>query len=162
MSGGPHTTATCSFATRAQHISLMEKYVLRCLPPYWKDFHEVLLDLRGAIWPGKDVNVLSAKNEAAHDTFLSVLTKARDRYREEGEVPAPYAPLTDRQITYNAAQKRKGKDSDAYVEAKRSKTVAETTLSLNRSSYPHRSSPASGSTRRTSARLAGMIAGPSV
>ncbi len=38
---------------KAQHITSMDRYILQRLPPYWKDFHEVLLELRGAIWPGE-------------------------------------------------------------------------------------------------------------
>ena len=159
------STLDCHLLVRnkAQHITSMDKYILQRLPPYWKDFHQELRDLREAIWPGKDTNVLTAKNEATHDGFLKVLTKAREKFRDNGEVPAQFAPVTDRQIAYNAAQKRKGKDSDAYIEVKRSKTLADTTLSLNRNrASPHHSSPASGSIRRTSARLAGASAGPGI
>lgn len=147
---------------KAQHITSLDEFVLPCLPSYWTDFHQVLRDLREVIWPGKDTNVMHAKNAATHDGFLAVLTKARDKYRESGEVPAAFAPVSDRQISYHTAQKRKGKDSDAFVETKRFKTIAGATLSLNRNRpYPH-SNPASGSIRRTSARLAGVSAGPGI
>ena len=78
-------------------------------------------------------------------------------YRDCGEVPCPYAPISDRQASLNAAQKRKGKDSDAVSEAKRAKVLAETTLSLSRSkvqvNQPH-SSQLANVVHRSSARIA--------
>ena len=150
---------------KAQHITSLDDLVLQRLPPYWKDFHPYLRALREVIWPGKDTNVLHAKNAATHEGFLEVLTKAKDFYRESDEVPAPFAPISDRQIAHHTAMKRKGKDSDTYIEAKRIKTIAEATLSLNRNRpQSQRSNPASAPImiRRTSARLAGVSAGPGI
>lgn len=145
--------------SKASHVSSLEYCVLQRLPPYWEDFHQVLIDLRDAIWPEKNY-VLHVKNLATHDAFLSILTTARDMYRGKGEAPCPYAPISDRQAGYGASQKRKGKDSDAIAEAKRTKVLTETTLSLNRTKVVKqpRSSQAPILACRSSARIADRVA----
>ena len=83
---------------KASHMTSLEHCVLQRLPPYWDDFHKYLIELRDAIWPGNSY-VLDVKNSATHDKFLSILTEARDMYRDCGEVPCPYAPISDRQAS---------------------------------------------------------------
>ncbi len=37
---------------KASHMTSLEHCVLQRLPPYWADFHEYLIELCDAIWPG--------------------------------------------------------------------------------------------------------------
>lgn len=140
------------FRSKAIQMSAFDTFILERLPPYWNDFHQVLIDLRNVIWPAQ--YVLASKNSATHDKFLEVLTKARDVYRDKGEQPLAFAPISNRQASSSSAQKRKGKNIDAAGEAKRSKKLSEATLALTRKPNQLRSSQAPNSNRRTSSRLA--------
>lgn len=103
-------------------MSLFDRYILRRLPPYWNDFHQVLRDLRNAIWPQKTY-AQEQPNVASHDKFLDILTAAQETYRKAEEIPCAYAYISEKQA--GGSHKRKGKNNDVAVGSKRSKTVSQ-------------------------------------
>jgi hypothetical protein len=111
-----HVLARCKGAL----LSSFHEYVLRRLPPYWNDFHPVLLALHSVLWP-KECAVLNQPNAATHDAFLEVLTKARETYRERQEEACAFAPMPEMRARQTGLQKRKEHNGDVGEGAKRRK-----------------------------------------
>lgn len=112
---------------KGAQMSLFDRYILRRLPPYWNDFHQVLRDLRNAIWPQKTY-AQEQPNVASHDKFLDILTAAQETYRKAEEIPCAYAYISEKQADKSGSHKRKGKNSDVAMGSKRSKTTTQITF----------------------------------
>ena len=132
---------------KASQVSNLDREILNRFSPYWNNFHPVIQGLQKAIWK-KECIVSNQKNVATHNAFLDILQKARDAYRDQGEVACPFAPIpaTNQDNDVNSvSQKRKNKSLDIDSSLKRVKMVPESTDSISRS-RPGPSQPRSSQT----------------
>lgn len=107
---------------KGAQLSSFDEYVLRRLPPYWNDFHQVLTNLHSVLWP-KECAVLNQPNAATHEAFLEVLTKAREMYRQQEDEAYTFAPIPEKRAHPSGLQKRKENGGDVGEGAKRRKTA---------------------------------------
>lgn len=97
---------------KASMVSAISLNITSRFPAYWNDFHCVIEGLQKALWPDGGYVELST-NQATHDKFLDVLTKARDHFSQEPEAASPleYAHMsTNKKVKVTRTKSNTGND----------------------------------------------------